>query len=323
MTFNAHLIHLDREYARNVEGHRNLLVHGPLSLTLLLEAITGHVRTRSEREEVVEKIAYRNLAPLYCDEKMSLCGRRKQSTRSGSIYDVWIEGPTGGVAVKGTVSTYIKDLASRGIDLSKKAATEKQFIARRVVQAPDLIFRKIGTEGPSKNKVFGMNERLSDTIKPRSISSQKADATDGDSPQVASVRMHGPVSELLPRLMNSSDNIQTQESARRTTKARAGEVTTRTPFRSSALSTVDRLAGIRRVSSDAMQGPSPRIRSVSVLKIRRRSFELSDDEFRALRTSRFRKRGLKKVNKLRIRSVVKPVDPLQHNFRESNRDDVT
>lgn len=50
-------------------------------------------------------IEYRNLAPLYCDEEMRICGMEKKSTADGGVYEVWIEGPTGGVAVKGTVHT--------------------------------------------------------------------------------------------------------------------------------------------------------------------------------------------------------------------------
>lgn len=105
LTFNAHLIHLDREYARSVEGHRNLLVHGPLSLTLMLQAISNHLRTANQKRELVERIDYRNLAPLYCDEEMRICATKKTTTEKGSTYDIWIEGPTGGVAVKGTVQT--------------------------------------------------------------------------------------------------------------------------------------------------------------------------------------------------------------------------
>ncbi|KAH7386996.1 hypothetical protein DE146DRAFT_190064 [Phaeosphaeria sp. MPI-PUGE-AT-0046c] len=108
LTLNAHLIHLDREYARNVEGHRNLLVHGPLSLTLMLHAICGHVKAKTKNRRIVESIRYRNLAPLYCDEEMRICGAMKNSLPTGDVYDIWIEGPTGGVAVKGTVRTVPK-----------------------------------------------------------------------------------------------------------------------------------------------------------------------------------------------------------------------
>ncbi|KAF2823832.1 hypothetical protein CC86DRAFT_327772 [Ophiobolus disseminans] len=105
LTFNAHLIHLDRDYARKVEGHRNLLVHGPLSLTLMLQAMSGYIGMEYKGKQVLESIEYRNLAPLYCDEQMRICGMKKKSFDDGHLYDVWIEGPTGGVAVRGTVRT--------------------------------------------------------------------------------------------------------------------------------------------------------------------------------------------------------------------------
>lgn len=39
LTGNQHRIHTDLDYARNVEGHRGLLVHGPLSALLALETV--------------------------------------------------------------------------------------------------------------------------------------------------------------------------------------------------------------------------------------------------------------------------------------------
>ncbi|KAF2446253.1 hypothetical protein P171DRAFT_255815 [Karstenula rhodostoma CBS 690.94] len=107
LTFNAHLIHLDREFARNVEGHRNLLVHGPLTQTLMLKFIGTHLQSIPEGPHIVEAIEYRNLAPLYCGEELRLCAREKVGARmdDARIYDIWIEGPTGGMAVKGLVRT--------------------------------------------------------------------------------------------------------------------------------------------------------------------------------------------------------------------------
>lgn len=105
LTFNAHSIHLDREYARTVEGHRNLLVHGPLSLALMMQFMSSHVTRRGTGPDVIKRIDYRNLAPLYCDEQMSICASKKHTEADGDVYDVWILGPTGGIAVKGTVYT--------------------------------------------------------------------------------------------------------------------------------------------------------------------------------------------------------------------------
>lgn len=39
LTFNAHRIHYDRDYARNEEGYPDLVVHGPLIATLLLDCV--------------------------------------------------------------------------------------------------------------------------------------------------------------------------------------------------------------------------------------------------------------------------------------------
>ncbi|KAF2012849.1 hypothetical protein BU24DRAFT_315126, partial [Aaosphaeria arxii CBS 175.79] len=104
LTFNAHLIHLDPGYARNIEGHRGLLVHGPLSLSLLLNFLS-HQLNLLDTPQRVFSIDYRNLAPLYCDEPMRLCARKRPAQNDADDYvlDVWIEGPSGGMAVKGTV----------------------------------------------------------------------------------------------------------------------------------------------------------------------------------------------------------------------------
>ncbi|KAF2474407.1 uncharacterized protein BDR25DRAFT_216539, partial [Lindgomyces ingoldianus] len=106
LTFNAHAIHLDPEYCRNIEGHRNLLVHGPLSLTLMLSFISYHLKQKAGAQ-IVKSIEYKNLAPLYCGEQLRVCGKEKEGAEHGKggecVYDVWIEGPTGGTAVKGTV----------------------------------------------------------------------------------------------------------------------------------------------------------------------------------------------------------------------------
>jgi len=74
----------------------------------MLQAMSGYVKSKTEGREVINLIEYRNLAPLYCDEEMRICGMEKQSSTAGSKFDVWIEGPTGGVAVKGTVHTSMK-----------------------------------------------------------------------------------------------------------------------------------------------------------------------------------------------------------------------
>ncbi len=99
LTYNAHAIHYDPGFARDTDGHRGLLVHGPLTLVLMLSAL----RARMAAAESVSLIEYRNLAPLYAGEPMAVCLRR--SPAAASRWDVWVEGPDGGLAVKATATT--------------------------------------------------------------------------------------------------------------------------------------------------------------------------------------------------------------------------
>ncbi|KAI9924357.1 hypothetical protein AWENTII_003906 [Aspergillus wentii] len=101
LTFNAHSIHLDKTYTQDMEGFRNLLIHGPLTLTLLLAVLQAYL-PKSNR--VIKGIEYKNLAPLYVEEELTVCGKPKISKGPGS-WDVWIEGKDGGLAVRGTVQT--------------------------------------------------------------------------------------------------------------------------------------------------------------------------------------------------------------------------
>ncbi|KAG4433921.1 hypothetical protein IFR05_010590 [Cadophora sp. M221] len=96
LTFNAHRIHLDPQYTREVEGHRNLLVHGPLTLVLMLSVL----RSQIPKGKMIVRFDYKNLAPLYVDEEMKICVRRDPQRKEK--FDVWVEGKEGGYAVKGT-----------------------------------------------------------------------------------------------------------------------------------------------------------------------------------------------------------------------------
>ena len=118
MTFNAHRIHLDKQYCIETEGHRNLLVHGPLSLLLMLEVLKSHLHSLG-LGTTVQHVEYRNLAPLYAEEEMTICGRPRDDTK----WDVWIEGKDGGYAVKGVadvLKVVPKDNIVRYTPYSKK-----------------------------------------------------------------------------------------------------------------------------------------------------------------------------------------------------------
>lgn len=103
LSFNAHSIHLDPAYSREVEGHSNLLVHGPLSLVLMLSVL----RSQLGEGEMVIRFDYKNLTPIYVGEKMDICVRKdKERTNK---WDVWIQGDEGGYKVKGTALVGLVD----------------------------------------------------------------------------------------------------------------------------------------------------------------------------------------------------------------------
>lgn len=62
LTYNAHRIHYDRDYTRRVEGHRDLLVHGPL---LVIGALEAARRVRPETGAPVTSVDYRLVAPSH------------------------------------------------------------------------------------------------------------------------------------------------------------------------------------------------------------------------------------------------------------------
>lgn len=100
LTFNAHAIHLDPQYSRKIEGHRNLLFHGPLSFTFLVTLLQQRLLAQ-EGNEVIKSVEYRNVAPLYCGEKVKFAGAKTGDKK----WDIWAETPEGGIAVKGKVVT--------------------------------------------------------------------------------------------------------------------------------------------------------------------------------------------------------------------------
>jgi 3-methylfumaryl-CoA hydratase len=70
LTYNAHRIHYDRDYAREVEGHPDLVVHGPLQALYLAEAARRWCR--SAGRPVPVSCRYRLLAPLFLGDPLRL-----------------------------------------------------------------------------------------------------------------------------------------------------------------------------------------------------------------------------------------------------------
>ena len=119
LTYNAHLIHLDPEFARREYRAPGLLVHGPLTLFLILEwfirQLTTYAKTRGLSTFVPRSINYKNLLPLYVDQEMKLCMKPSEFQKPGELapkWDVWIERDSGSgvstMAFKGQIAVTVQ-----------------------------------------------------------------------------------------------------------------------------------------------------------------------------------------------------------------------
>lgn len=70
LTYNAHRIHYDRDYARDVEKYPDLVVHGPLQAILMMEAAR---RRAPERRPAA--FTFRGVRPLFAGDAAMVCGR--------------------------------------------------------------------------------------------------------------------------------------------------------------------------------------------------------------------------------------------------------
>lgn len=94
LTFNAHRIHYDRDYASGEEGYPGLVVHGPLTATLLLHSL------HQERPDLaIRTLAIRARKPIFDNAPFSLQGRT-----DGSDATLWALDQGGAMCMLVTVS---------------------------------------------------------------------------------------------------------------------------------------------------------------------------------------------------------------------------
>jgi 3-methylfumaryl-CoA hydratase len=91
LTFNGHRIHYDAEYCRQVEGYPDLVVHGPLIATLLLDLAHRHGRP-------LGRFDYRAKSPLFVGGSFTVHGRP-----DGDGTELWATGAHGGLAMQATL----------------------------------------------------------------------------------------------------------------------------------------------------------------------------------------------------------------------------
>ncbi|MEU0507845.1 MaoC family dehydratase N-terminal domain-containing protein, partial [Amycolatopsis sp. NPDC006125] len=82
LTYNAHRIHYDRDYARDVEGYPGLLTHGPLQALAMAEA----ARARGVGGEV--EFTYRLVAPLFDHQGLITSATKESDGVTTSVRDM-------------------------------------------------------------------------------------------------------------------------------------------------------------------------------------------------------------------------------------------
>ncbi|APZ55405.1 FAS1-like dehydratase domain-containing protein [Salipiger abyssi] len=90
LTSNGHRIHYDRTYAREEEDYRDLVVHGPLTATLLQGFATAAGAGRLTRFE------FRGMAPLFGDRPFTL----EAGEEADGVMPIWAKGPDGELAMQ-------------------------------------------------------------------------------------------------------------------------------------------------------------------------------------------------------------------------------
>ncbi len=71
LTFNTHRIHYDAPYAKEIERYRGLVVHGPLTASLLLQ-----LAARELGENRLRQFEFRGVSPAIADEPLHLVLRQ-------------------------------------------------------------------------------------------------------------------------------------------------------------------------------------------------------------------------------------------------------
>jgi hydroxyacyl-ACP dehydratase HTD2-like protein with hotdog domain len=109
LTFNAHRIHYDKPWATEVEGHRNVVVHGPMNLIAMLDLwrdaqAGGKAGVSRDGVFYPEKIEYRATSPVYAGEAYRVM--MNEDAVSQRDAEVKVVSNDGTACMKGTVTDW-------------------------------------------------------------------------------------------------------------------------------------------------------------------------------------------------------------------------
>jgi 3-methylfumaryl-CoA hydratase len=87
LTYNAHRIHYDRDYATQVEGYPGLLTHGPLQALAMAEAARA-AGYRGDQHDGRLHFDYRLTSPLFDYQGMMVRAIREQDAMVTAVRDI-------------------------------------------------------------------------------------------------------------------------------------------------------------------------------------------------------------------------------------------
>jgi 3-methylfumaryl-CoA hydratase len=87
LTYNAHRIHYDRDYATHVEGYPGLLTHGPLQALAMAEAARA-AGYRGDQDDGRLHFDYRLTSPLFDYQGMMVSAVREQDAMMTAVRDI-------------------------------------------------------------------------------------------------------------------------------------------------------------------------------------------------------------------------------------------
>ena len=91
LTHNTHRIHYDFPYATNVEGYPDIVVHGPLMATFLLDLINNIIKVTKQK---LNKFSFKLLRPVFVGGEI-----HAQAIKTSTGLDLWIKDQYGNISL--------------------------------------------------------------------------------------------------------------------------------------------------------------------------------------------------------------------------------
>ncbi|MGI9316726.1 MAG: FAS1-like dehydratase domain-containing protein [bacterium] len=94
LTFNGHRIHYDIDYCRDVEGYPDLVFHGPLNATMLLD-----LAAEVAGANTIRAFEFRAISPLFADRPFTI-----NLNKTDQGFELWSTNPEGFLATRASVT---------------------------------------------------------------------------------------------------------------------------------------------------------------------------------------------------------------------------